>query len=252
MSFVHGRDTHVYFDELDLTPYLNAASRSSKTDTAETTTYSRRHKSYIPGMTDGSVSIGGLWDGGEDAVDAMLEPKLALPDSKPFTIFTSTAPTIGDRVYGMGEGYLTGYDVSSPVGDVTSMTGEIAANGGVFSGNLLLAKSAVVNADANFATVQAAAATSIGYVATLHVLANTLSLGATFSIEHSDDGTTWEDLVTFDLTATATTEGQVKRAGPNTTVEAYVRAVVDVATGTPTGSINAVVAFHRLTIPGAS
>jgi hypothetical protein len=249
MAFLHGKGTAVYVDQFDMSAYFNTASRSQSVETAETTTFGKTAKTYIPGLRDGTITLDGLFDGAAGAIDETLNARLGTSTTVKASIILPSGSTaaVGDNAY-MAEGRVTSYEVSSPVGDIVSATSEIQATNGVASGRLLLPASVSISATGQQASVDNTASSAYGYLALLHVTANTRSAGVTFSIEHSSDNSTFTSLASFTATSSSTVESQVLRAY-STTVNRYVRAAYTVSAGT--GAISAAITLHRFNANGS-
>jgi fumarate hydratase class II len=72
MAFRHGKNTGVFYNGADLSPYFNEASVSNDVEVAETTAFGDNAKQYISGLRDGTLSAAGMFDGSEGAVDETL------------------------------------------------------------------------------------------------------------------------------------------------------------------------------------
>lgn len=66
MTAVHGSDAYASIDGDVVTAYLDTASLQKMVDTAETTAFSLSDKTYIAGLRDQTLSIGGHWDATQD------------------------------------------------------------------------------------------------------------------------------------------------------------------------------------------
>ena len=62
MAFVHGVNAVVTINSVVLTGFFNDLSFERTRDTAETTVFGNGSKTYIPGLTDATVSLSGLYD----------------------------------------------------------------------------------------------------------------------------------------------------------------------------------------------
>lgn len=237
MAFIHGKSTGVLFNGSNLSSYFNEASVSQDVETAEVTAFGNNAKAYITGLKDGTMSLSGMFDGDQNAVDSVLAGAVGAEAAKPVTI-TPDGTTFG-KVSLSGDSRETSYEISSPVGDVVSASMEVQVTGGVDRGVLLSALNAVTVTGTG-TSVDNAASTSNGGVAYLHVTANAHSAGSTFKVQHSADNTTFVDLVTFTTVATNTTGGE--RIAVSGTVNRYVRASHTLA---GTGSVTYSIAFSR-------
>lgn len=216
-TFRHGKKTAVLLNGTDMSPFLNEATQTQEIETAETTTFSDDDKTYITGLGDGTISTSGLFDGTAGASDDVLSGAIGQEDNT-FTVLPEGAAA-GSRSI-IANGQLTSYEVSSPVGDVVSISAEVQADGGLFSG-VALNGLQVVSASGVTGSVDNGAATSGGLLANLHVTANSRDNDATFKVQHSSDGNTWVDLVTFTTVSASTTTGEsITSTG---TVNRYLR-----------------------------
>lgn len=235
MAFVHGKNTAVLFKQCDLTGYFNSYDLGQTADTAETTTFGNSAKTYITGQRDGTISLGGLFDGSADAVDEELAATLAATTTPVITIGIN-GTTLGNAAK-LALAHTTSYQVTGSVGDAVQVSGEWQCTGGIGNGVFLHAKTAVTGTE-NGTSVDNGAATTNGWVANLHALSVNLT-GATVKIQHSSDDNTFTDLGAF-AEVTADTAEQISGTG---TVNQYVRYAVTSFTGT---TFIPVVAFARL------
>jgi hypothetical protein len=126
---VHGKNTHVEIDNaggslVDLSAYIDSEDLSRQADTAETTTFEKDSKTYIPGLKDGSFSLSGPWDATLDAhMDGIL--------GKAGTFEISPAGDGSGAVKYSGEAICTDYSGSNPVGDKVTWSAEFQITGDV-------------------------------------------------------------------------------------------------------------------------
>ena len=217
-TFRHGKKTAVFLNGTDMSPFLNEATQTQEIETAETTAFSDDDKTYITGLGDGTISTSGMFDSTAGASDPVLRGTIGQEDNT-FTVLPEGS-TSGSRAV-IANGQLTSYEVSSPVGDVVAISAEVQADGGLFSG-VALSGLDVVSASAGVtASVDNGAATSNGALANLHVTENDRDGAATFKVQHSADGSSWADLITFTNVSASTTSGEsVTSTG---TVNRYLR-----------------------------
>lgn len=248
MAFSHGKNTKVAFGGRNLTTYFNEASASATAETAQTSTFTTSAHTYVVGLKDGTVSLSGLFDGSTDAVDQALQEALGVEDQ--YVLVLPGGDGTGSRaLFAKCEG--TSYEISSPIGDVVSVSAEFQGDGGVHSGAYLRSAQSGSSFDTitaggvavteNSASADGGASSASGGVGQAHVMANGLNVAATIKIQHSVDNATWVDLITFSsVTAGQETAEQMSVTG---TVNRYVRSVVSVPIGT--GSAQVAVAFKR-------
>lgn len=229
----HGKGTVVLVGANNLSSYLNNVDWGKTADTHDTTTFGNDNRNYSPGLKDGTASLSGLFDGAADAVDEELEAILGA---------AAQVVTIGVEAMAAGkrcrllQALETEYNVTSPVSDMVSVDAAMQATEGIEAGVALQAPSAT-SGTGNGTTVDSGAATTNGGVAHLHVTAFTGANGV-IKVQHSTDGNTWADLITFATISAAT----VERAAVTGTVNRYLRAIRSSGTFT---SITYAVAFAR-------
>ena len=240
MAFIHGKSAVVLHGIYDLSAYLNDGSVSTMAETAETTAFGSSAKTYITGLKDGTITASGMFDGVAGAIDEVLTASIGSDTNAPVSFFPTTS-TIGNPVK-LLQAKTTGYSVSSPVGDVVSVSYDAQADGGIDHGVSLAALAAVV-ATTNSTSVDNTASTANGGLAQLHVTANTWSANATIKVQHSSDNSTWADLATFTGVGTTVTTSERVTVAAGTTVNRYLRAQNTLTAGS--GSITYQVSFAR-------
>jgi hypothetical protein len=217
-TFRHGKRTVVLLNGTDMSPFLNEATQTDEIEVAETTTFADADKTYMMGLTDGTISTSGLFDATAGASDAVLRGLIA-DDDNTFTVLPEGA-TAGTRSI-IANGQLTSYEISSPVGDVVAISAEIQADGGLFSGRAL---NGLTNSgtSASLTSVDWSAGTVTGGLFNLHLVSNTRDGAATVRVQHSVDNSTWVDLVSFTSISASTVSGEsITSTG---TVNRYLRA----------------------------
>lgn len=211
MAYRHGRNTKVYLGSYDISAYLNEVTPSMSLDTAETSAFGSSAKTYIVGQNDGTVSMSGMFDGDATAVNAVFEDIISNDLTPAFTIAYDGGIAVGNDC-SLGIAKQTSYEISAPVGDVVSVAVEFQVTGGVRQG-VLLNDGTALSATTNGTSVDGTAASSIGAVANLHVIANSRNTATTIKVQHSTDGSTWVDLITFTSVPATTITNENLAAG---------------------------------------
>jgi hypothetical protein len=219
VTFRHGKNTKVLVGNYDLSTYLNEASASQQVETGETTTYGKDAKTYIVGLSDGTISMGGMFDGAANAVDEVLSNLLG--DANGAVITIAPEGLAHGRRLKSASTLSTSYEISSPVADVVSVSAEAQVTGGISNAVSLRDLTSATSTGVGTALDNSASSTN-GGVGVLHVTTNSHNAGATFKVQHSADNSTWADLVTF--TAVSTTALANERIAVTGTVNRYVRA----------------------------
>ncbi len=218
MAFVAaGPNTKILVGDTDLSGYFSSVSLPTEVSTSDVTGFGKTHHCHIPILRDGTVSLGGFWDGSVGAVDEELAVTMA---STPNVVTIGLAGlTVAERVR-LVSGLKTNYEPSGEVDGVVEISAEIqAAAGGVESGISLHAL-APESATSNGTSVDNGAATTNGGVAHLHITAHTGVSTLQVIVQHSTDNVTFADLATF-TTASGVTSQRVEVTG---TVNRYLRA----------------------------
>lgn len=235
---------------------LNNTQYQLAADLAETTVYGASARSYMPGFPGGTVSVGGLFSGGLNEVDAVLNTALAASSATPMTIlpegYTTQAGTVRGRRMFAASVWDTSYSVTSPVNDVVAIAAEFSYDARMDTGWILDGQTAfsTTRAAAGAVSVDTTTTSSNGYVAHLHVTTNTRDAGSvTVSIHDSADNSAFA-LVTG-ATFSAVSAGSANISGQRLesttqTVRRYVAANIAVTGGT-TGSYTMVVVLAKRT-----
>lgn len=234
---VHGKATGVLLGGYDLTPMLNQIGTPVSLDVSETTPFGSTAKTYIPGLADATVSMGGFFEGDLTATEDMLDVAAETADA--ILVSYGKAVTVGDSCK-IGAVIRSSFEVTSPVGDVVSIAGAAQADGGLRTGKVLAAKQTITSTT-NGGTVDGAASSDLGGMATLHVTGNTRNGAVTVVVQHSANGSTWVDKGTFTVVGAGDLTSEViDLAG---TINRYTRAVITLAGST--GSAIVTVALSR-------
>ncbi len=238
MAFAHSKSARLLLGDVSFSGFLSSWEHTTERELADATTHTDDGHSFVPGLDNGSLTLGGRVDdsaaaGGQDAtLDAALGASAA-------SVIT-TAPAgfaVGNRVITIDSREST-YSVSAPVAEAVSFEAEWQAEGRVDTG-VSLHDLTAETASGNGSSVDGGASTSGGGVAALHVTAASgTSESLTAKVQHSADNTTFVDLVTF--TAAGST---AERTAVTGTVNRYVRASWQVSGTTP--SFTFAVAFAR-------
>ena len=134
MAFVHGSDSVFKLDNsggslTDISTYVNNVDFPETADVAETSTLGASNKTYIVGLKDATISLGGLFDA---TVDAILGAVVGQRATLSFEY--SPEGTASGKVKYTGECILTSYTLSSPVGDVVGFSADLQVSGAVTRG----------------------------------------------------------------------------------------------------------------------
>ena len=246
MAFVHGKSISVLANDTNLSSFLNDASVTYNAETAETTAFGDSAKTYIIGLSDGTISLSGMYEGSTTGFDAAITSALAASNEVTTSIFYGT-PAAGLRT-SMAGGLINSYDISTPVGDVVSASLDIQVDGGVTQGDALSALAAV-SATTTGSEVDrgAAASTTAGTcVAHLHVPTNSRDAGTLTAkiTSATSSGGSYADVTGGGFTAIAGGSTGSQRLEISGAVNRYVKVVYTVAGGS-SGSYTPIVTLSK-------
>lgn len=105
---------------VDLSTYINSVGYPREVNALETTTLGKTAKTYIVGLSDGTVSIGGPWDA---TLDAHMAGIFGVTATKTYE-YGPQGNSTGEVKY-TGEAILTSYEVSGEVDGVVEWSGEL-------------------------------------------------------------------------------------------------------------------------------
>lgn len=72
MPAVHGRSSAVFLNAYNVSAFLSSFDSTKTVDTAEVTTFGSTSKAYVTGLRDGTITLGGYFDGGAGALDEIM------------------------------------------------------------------------------------------------------------------------------------------------------------------------------------
>lgn len=130
MARVHGKNSALTLDGVDLSEFLDSVSHTWGADMAETSGLGDSAKSYIPGQRDATLSLSGRFDStAATGPDAVLGAEVQSDTAVVFA-YGPEGSGSGDVRF-TGSCYVASYVVSSPVGDVVAFTAELQVTGPV-------------------------------------------------------------------------------------------------------------------------
>jgi hypothetical protein len=225
LAFASGKNTKVFFNEFNFTPYFDNVSVPMNVDTAETSTFGSDSKKFIPGLKDATLSAEGFYDGSADAIDEELSAALAVAD-KLWSVYQN-GDSAGSFGYAM-KAIETAHSVVSTI-DNACRVSVAAQSDGTAAERVVSLHAHGAQADSNWtgSAINNGAASAAGGSAYLHVTAATGTIEV--SIRHSSDNFVADDteLVAF----TNVTGPTAERKTFSGTVKQYVRGVATIAGG---------------------
>jgi hypothetical protein len=237
-TFAHGKNVNVFINEYDFSTYFNDVSATSTVETSEVSAFGSSAKEYIVGLQDGTVSLGGMFDGTATGTDVFFSTALGAA-TKVNVIVAPSGHTNGANAIVL-EADDTSYEVSGAIADVVQTSAEFQSSDGVEHGKIL-SSGAAVSATGNGTSVDNALSSANGGVGFLSVPTNTRNGNITVKVQQSADNSTFTDLITF--TVVTSTQKTFERVEVTGTVARYLRVNYTVAGST--GTATPVVAFAR-------
>lgn len=190
MAASHGSNCDVMGNGYILSQYLNSASSSGNRDTAETTTFKKTSKTYIPGLKDTTLSLEGVFDGVTNAIDDILFQALG-GGTGIFSYIPEGVEVVGNRAFSI-DAISTSYEVNSAVGDVSQVSAELAmGDKGIFGRGFVVHPTAAEAASGNTASIDGGAASTNGGGIVVHATAST---SLVCFMQDSADNVTFADL----------------------------------------------------------
>jgi hypothetical protein len=234
VSRLHSKSTRVLVNNAHLSGDIRSWSFQHRRNLSSVANLLSGGEEYIPGLLSGSVNITGNFNSGAGNITTILNTARASEGGLLTTFLEGT--TIGNLAF-ISEGNVSSSDTPAQVQDAVRVSIQGTPNDGVDIGVLLHALGAET-ADSNGTSVDNAAASSNGAVASLHVTAFSGLTSISVRVQHSTDNSAWSDLITF----TSVTGTTWQRSTATGTVNRYLRAWWDV---TGTGSCTFLVAAAR-------
>lgn len=238
MSFSAGTDAKVYMNGRNISTYLRSAGTNGARDMLDSTTLGLNDRAFTPGLRTATFTAEGFYDGGIDAIDAILAEAMDA-DASTLT-YLPYGDALGNRGIGI-DGDESGYDIASPVDGLVSIALNVQSSVGPQPVQVLKALGAVV-ATANGTGIDQLASSANGGSAILQVTAmdrTTTDETCVVKVQDSADDITYIDLITF-VSPTVPGAQYLTVAG---TVDRYVRAQHTLGGTTPSATFSLV--FHR-------
>lgn len=191
MGATHGSDADVLGNGYVLSQFLKSAAFSGKRDTAETTTFKKNSKTYIPGLKDTTMSFDGIWDGVVDAIDDIFYAALNAGKGI-FSYVPAGAELIGASTWTM-DAISVKHDVNTAVGDVAQISAELSmAETGYFTRGKVSKPMFTEVAPGNSANLNNVVQSTNGGSLIVHAVTPSATL--VVFLQDSADGTTFADI----------------------------------------------------------
>ncbi len=244
MARFHGSDCRVYLGYRDASADLVSVDITATAEPIDVTTFaSDNWRAVDPGLTSWEGSFSGFWQTNAGASATTIERQIEImlasntAGQSLMSVYLGDADAVGDTGYLTSEAVLSKWASPIAVADLVKVSGTLKGNGQFGVNGVLLHPSATDSTSTNGTTFDGSAASSYGGRANLHVTAAS-GTGGIIKVQHSTNGSTWVDLITFTTTSTTTAETNTVTG----TVNRYLRYI---STINSTSSLTFVVGFAR-------
>jgi hypothetical protein len=128
MAYVHGHLAVFKQASTDLSAFINSVEVKRKADDHDTTTLGDTAHEYSGGLTDGTITIKGIYDAG-----ATTTPRVTVQGALGTVVAWThqAAGTLSAKPQMTGNGLVTSYEESAPVDDMVTWSAEYKISGPV-------------------------------------------------------------------------------------------------------------------------
>jgi len=217
MANVHGKDTEIWLGDTNISPYVASTSITVGHELADVTAYLDEDRNFIAGLTAGSISFTGQFDGAADTISDELTAALKTSTNLSVALGGST---LSNRWVGMAI-QASSFEESNPVGDVVAFSYSANADDGTSRGTILHPFANVETGAGSETSVDQTASSALGCVGFLHVTAFTGS-DCDIIIEDSSSDAGYATLLTF-AQVTGVTSERVEVAAAADTPDRWVK-----------------------------
>lgn len=116
MAFVHGKNTHLTYGTINLSPYLNSVDFPRGAATADTTVFGVNATQFVGGLVDSTITASGLFD------QAVVSSLGAYIGSTAQTFAYGPAGTSSGAPKVTGSALLTQYQITGGVADAVGLS----------------------------------------------------------------------------------------------------------------------------------
>lgn len=129
MSFVHGKNTFVSLNAVNLSTFTKTTTFEDSTSTHDVTTYgpTRKRKSFVSGLGEGKVTIAGVYDDGAAGPRGTIKPLKAAGAAVEFIFQPEGAGT--GKAQSVVDVIVASYNESAAVDDMIQWTAELTMTG---------------------------------------------------------------------------------------------------------------------------
>lgn len=130
----HGRNVQFEVGTNDISPYVTNVAVERDNDVHDTTTYGATGHTFIGGLTNGKITVTGLWDKTATVGSYTVFHALAAAGSASTAFVYGPMGSTTGNVKITGNFVLASYSESAPVADLITFTASLQINGAVTDG----------------------------------------------------------------------------------------------------------------------
>ncbi len=136
MTQVHGKESLVLYNGMDLSGDFSSVDRQGNVDTVDTSTFGLEDHKYIAGLVNGVFNWNFIYSDATPNVEAdMINPDFASETPKQFMWLPKN--NVGSRAYASDQAVITAYNMGSAVSDAVKGNGSMMVKEGLRGGVLL-------------------------------------------------------------------------------------------------------------------
>ena len=214
-TFTHGKNSKVLANGYDVSAWFKSIGGKRAADTAETSTIGSSSKSYIGGLSDGTLTFDGYADGTAAGISTQMNTILGTS-----TVWTYIGAQDAVGTPGLAANAIENdVEITSDVGAVVTIKGTAQSTTGLEPVLVLHALGAEA---AGGSSVQVDNGASSANGASSYLQVTGVGTTLTAKTQHSVDGTTWVDLIAH---TAVTVANKAERLTVTGTVNRYLRAL---------------------------
>lgn len=130
MGKVHGKHAELTLNGVTITTYCNSFDFQRVVDLLDTHTFGDSAKEVIPGLTDATISVSGLYDDVATEIDAHLNSMFGQASGGLCSIWPAGDSFTTYARYG-GTAFMRNYSIGMNVSEVTTHSFDLQFSGGV-------------------------------------------------------------------------------------------------------------------------
>lgn len=127
MAFVHGKNSEVSLNAVDLSAFVNNTAFNRSADSHDTTTYGQTGHTFQGGLTNGTCTLTGIYDDGTAGPEVTIVPLIGTV----VELIWKPEGTGTGRPIRTVDVLVTGYDETSPVADMIAWSATLQLSGAV-------------------------------------------------------------------------------------------------------------------------